>query len=196
MEINHAIFGRRAVRSYGPRDVPPALVQQLLEYAVQAPSALNLQPWAFAVFHGASVLHPISERAKAHLVETHPPFREIPSRSQLYEDPAYDLFHGAPVLVVIYAKQGRLQPREDCCLAAQNLMLAAHSFGLGTCPIGFAQPWFDLATTKSELGVPSSHSAVFPVVLGYPAGEVPPVPRNAPDILVWQWSEATSPAPA
>jgi nitroreductase len=182
-----AIFHRRAVRRYSDRVVDADTVQQLLVAAAQAPSAMNLQPWAFAVFHGHALLRDYAERAKQHLVATYPTMFELHSRSELYENPGYDVFHGADTLVVIYATAGRLNPNEDCCLAAENLMLAAHALGLGTCPIGFARPWLNLPEIKRELGVPEEYTAVFPVVLGYPAGPTEPTPREAPTIVSWKW---------
>lgn len=185
--LTDAIFQRRAVRSYSPRPVEADTVQKLLLAAVQAPSAMNQQPWVFAVFHGRKRLLEYSERAKRHLVATYPATFELHSRSELYEDPAYDVFHGANTLIVIYATAGRLNPNEDCCLAAENLMLAAYGMGLGTCPIGFARPWLDLMETKRELDVPEHYHAVFPVVVGYPAASSKPTPRNAPLVVSWKW---------
>ena len=83
-------------------------VEKLLSAAVQAPSALNQQPWVFGVFHGRKRLLEYSERAKQHLVATYPTTFELHSRSELYESPDYDIFHGANTLIVIYATRGRL----------------------------------------------------------------------------------------
>lgn len=188
--LTDAIFRRRAVRAYTAKEVDQPTVQKLLLAAVQAPSAMNEQPWGFAVFHGHKRLREYSELAKRHLVMTYPTSFELHPRSQLYEDPAYDLFHGAGTLIVIYAKPGRLHPNEDCCLAAENLMLAAYALGLGTCPIGFARPWFDLLETKRRLEVPPHYSAAFPVVVGYPAGTTTPPAREDPNVIAWQWDQA------
>ena len=184
-----AIFHRRAVRGYDPRPVEKVTVDKLLAAAVQAPSAMNQQPWGFAVLHGAKRLRAYSERAKLHLVATYPTMWELHSRSELYENPGYDMFHGANTLIVIYAMAGRLQPAEDCCLAAENLMLAAYGLGLGSCPIGFARPWFNLLETKRELEVPEHYTAVFPVVIGYPAGFTAVPPRDEPNDICWKWDE-------
>jgi nitroreductase len=184
-----AIFHRRAVRAYSDREVERETVLKLLAAAVQAPSAMNQQPWAFGVFHGRKRLRDISDRAKRHLVATYPTNFELHSRSELYENPVYDLFHGANTLIVIYATSGRLHPNEDCCLAAENLMLAAYGMGLGTCPIGFARPWLDLLETKRFLNVPEHYAAVFPVVVGYPVGTTAPTPREEPEIVSWKWDE-------
>jgi nitroreductase len=185
-----AIFHRRAVRAYSPRLVEQEIVDKLLVAAVQAPSAMNQQPWGFAVFRGHQRLREYSDRAKLHLVATYPADFELNSRSELYENPSYDLFHGANTLIVIYAMTGRLHPNEDCCLAAENLMLAAYALGLGTCPIGFARPWFDLTETKKELGVPEHYTAVLPIVVGYPAGYTAASGRDEPNVVAWKWDEA------
>lgn len=180
-----AIFHRRAVRHYLAKPVPADAVRELLLAAVQAPSALNQQPWVFGVFQGERRLRGYSERAKQHLVVTYPTSFEVNSRSGRYESPEYDLFHGASTLIVIYAGPGRLNPNEDCCLAAENLMLAAYGMGLGTCPIGYARPWLDLPETKRELGVPEAYTAVFPVVVGVPDSLPEPTPRDEPLVVSW-----------
>jgi nitroreductase len=182
-----AIFHRRAVRRYSDRNVDEDTVWKLLIAAVQAPSAMNQQPWVFGVFHGRKRLLEYSELAKQYLVATYPTTFELHSRSELYENPNYNIFHDASTLIVIYATRGRLHPNEDCCLAAENLMLAAYGLGLGTCPIGFARPWLDLPETKRKLEVPEHYSAVFPVVVGYPAGYTEPSLREEPYVVSWQW---------
>ena len=190
VDLGDAIFNRRAVRNYSPRELDADTVQKLLVAAVQAPSAMNQQPWVFGVFHGRMLLRRYSERAKQHLIATYPTTFELHSRSELYENPNYDLFHGANTLIVIYATRGMLNPNEDCCLAAENLMLAAYGLGLGTCPIGYARPWFDLLETKRELDVPEHYAAVFPVVVGYPEGVTEPTQRNEPNVVSWIWRES------
>jgi nitroreductase len=104
----------------------------------------------------------------------------------MISDPAYDVFHRAGTLIIICARPDAHNGEEDCCLAAQNLMLAACAMGMGTCPIGFARPWLGQARIKQGLGIPDDYVPVFPVVVGYPSGETPPVQRRAPEILVWQ----------
>ena len=52
MELLKAIYQRRATRHFSDAAVKGNVVLDLIRAAAQAPSALNLQPWAFAVFHG------------------------------------------------------------------------------------------------------------------------------------------------
>jgi nitroreductase len=187
--LTEAIFYRRAVRAYSSQPVGREAIEKLLHAAVQAPSAMNQQPWGFGIFQGRNRLRQYSDRAKLHLVATYPSIWEVHSRVELYDNPSYDMFHGANTLIVIYALSGRLQPAEDCCLAAENLMLAAYGLGLGTCPIGFARSWFELPEIKRELGVPEHYHAVFPVVIGYPAGFTVGPGRDEPNVISWKGDE-------
>jgi len=77
-------------------------------------------------------------------------------------------------------------PAEDCSLAAENLMLAAHAMGLATCPIGFARLWLNRPDVKKELGIPESYAPVFPVVVGFQKEPAHSVERKPPEILFWK----------
>lgn len=189
MELNEAIYRRRAVRHYSEREVPSQVITEILDASVQAPSALNQQPWVFGVFHGRKRLRNYSDKAKRYLVATMQPSWDVPLNCQMYEDHDYDVFHGADTLIVVYARQGKLNPNEDCCMAAQNLMLAAYGLGLGTCPIGHLRSWLNLIETKRLMDVPEHLTAVFPVVVGYADGEPATAPRNAPEIVSWKWGD-------
>ena len=180
-----AIYHRRAVRRYTPEEVSAATLQDLLRAAVQAPSPLNLQPWSFAVFCGRPRLAAFSTRIKDHLLATLPPLYELHEHTARMNEPEYDVFHGAPALIVICAKAVGYTPAEACSLAAQNLMLAAHALGLGTCPVGFVRAWLSVPHIKDELGIPSAHDPVFPLVIGHPVAATKAKPRLEPDIVVW-----------
>jgi nitroreductase len=59
-------------------------------------------------------------------------------------------------------------PNEDALLATQNMMLAAHSMGLGTCLIGFAViPLIKDIRAKRILGIPDSEHVHAVIALGY-----------------------------
>jgi nitroreductase len=189
MDVLKAIYQRRATRHFSDATVTKAVVDDLLRAATHAPSALNQQPWAFAVFHGRERLTTYSERAKAYLLATTEPGFGLDPRIDEYDNAKVNIFHEADTLIVIYAKPGRYNPVEDCFLAAQNLMLAACGMGLGSCPVGFARPWFNLPEVKSELQIPGHDTAVLPIVVGYPAAPVAEVPRREPEIVCWQWDE-------
>lgn len=185
MELMDAINHRRSVRDYTEKPVSNEMIEVLLEAAVAAPSAVNQQPWAFAVIQGRAKLEEYSGQAKKYLFATLPQMLELHHRSDQLSQPDYNVFHHAGTLIVIYAKPARINPNEDCCMAAQNLLLAAHGLGLGSCPIGFARPWLNQADLKIEWGVPVNYNVVMPVVVGWPAGPTPPVPRHRPEVLNW-----------
>lgn len=185
MDLMGAIFTRRSVRIFAHRPVDRDAVMVLIRAAVWAPSAVNQQPWAFVVVQDARRLDEYSDRAKRHMLATLPGAISMHGRADALADPSYHAFHRAPVLVVIYAKPARYSPVGDCCMAAQNLLLAAHGLGLGGCPVGFARAWFDLRETKYELGVPDSHVAVMPIAIGWPKGPPEASTRLEPDILAW-----------
>jgi nitroreductase len=190
MELLKAIYQRRAVRDFSDAEVSKAVVHELIRAATQAPSAMNLQPWAFAVFHGRARLAGYSRRAKAHLLASSRPSFGLDPRIDHYVDVAANLFHDADTLVLICAKPGGPHsPVEDCFLAAENLMLAAHGLGLGTCPIGFARHWFARPEVKAELGIPPHYEPVLPIVIGHPAHPPPDVPRHETEIVCWHWDD-------
>jgi len=186
MEVLEAIRRRRAVREYTDRPVGRATIDELLAAAVQAPSAVNQQPWAFVVIQNRDLLRQYSDRSKEYWARTMSGDASWEHLRGLIVDPTFRIFYDAPALIVICARPGGLNPAEDCCLAAENLMLAAHALGLGTCPIGLARPWLNLPETKQELGIPEQYAPVFPVIVGYPRGEVSSPGRNAPEVLVWK----------
>lgn len=186
MDLMEAIYGRRSVRSYIDQLVEKPVIEALIQAAVQAPSALNQQPWAFAVIQGRKLLAQYSTRVKAHVLKTLKPESPLYSHREALGNPEYDVFYGAGTLIIVCAKPEGVHAAEDCSLAAQNLMLAAHAKGLGTCPIGFAQPWLNLARIKRTLAIPLNYTVVFPVIVGYPKGDAPPVARREPEIVVWR----------
>lgn len=181
VEVFNAIYGRRAIRNYTAEPVRRESIEELIAASTQAPSAMNRQPWSFAVVAGAARLRGYSDRAKAHALDRlDGPFAHS---TNLLTDNA-DIFHGAPALVVVCATAYGRQAAEDCCLAAQNFMLAAFANGFGTCPIGLARPWLSLAATKRELGIPLSWIPIVPIVIGT-AGESPQSPGRLPAHILW-----------
>jgi nitroreductase len=186
VDLMDAIYERRAVRAYEHRTLEKTEILALIDAAIQAPSAMNRQPWAFVVLQDASLLKRISARAKQLTLAHMQPGTALFEHRGMLEDPAVDVFHGAGTLIVICAASGPWPPNEDCCLAAQNLMLAAHGFGLGTCPIGFAREALNEPEMKRELGIPDDHSVVMPIIVGHPIEHPLPTPRHEARVLAWK----------
>jgi nitroreductase len=185
MELLQAINGRRSVREYSPEPVDDALLCKLIDAAVQAPSAINKQPWCFIVVKRTELLAKISDKAKAHMLKVSLNAPADPIHDML-SDPKFNIFYHAPVLIVIATTEPTDWAVEDCALAAQNLMLAAYEAGLGTCWIGFAQHWLGTPEGKAALALPATYLPVAPIIVGHPRRKPPPVPRKAPNI---EWIE-------
>jgi nitroreductase len=100
--------------------------------------------------------------------------------------PDFNIFHGASTLIIICAKPSGPFAAADCWLAAENLMLAASGSGLGTCVIGSAVAALNIHKVKADLGIPDEYSAIAPIVVGLPSGEVPAASRKEPTILSWK----------
>ncbi len=186
MDVMEAIYRRRSVRAYTDQPVEKVTVEALIKAATHAPSSMNEQPWAFAVIQSPKQLALWSERIKADVLRQLKPGSPLVKYRDMLSSSSFDVFHRAGTLIIICARPDTHNGAEDCSLAAQNLMLAACSMGLGTCPIGFARSWLSQRKIKHSLGIPDPYAPVFPLVVGYPSGETPPVPRRVPEILLWE----------
>ncbi|MBB5373166.1 nitroreductase family protein [Acidocella aromatica] len=179
MELREAIYGRRSTRGYTSEPIPAPVIEGLISAAIQAPSAVNEQPWHFTIVRSQETLDRISTAAKAHmlkLMESSSFPHHLHGRLQ---DPGFHIFYRAPALIVISTREGDWHV-ENAALAAQNLMLAAHGAGLGSCWIGFAQRWLETSEGRMILGLPEHYLPVAPIIIGHAKHPVPPVPREAP----------------
>ena len=181
MDLLQGLRTRRACREFTDQAISRDEIERLVAAAVSAPSAMNRQPWAFAVLLGTDRLRDLSTQAQKAALQYL--LADSPLRSHAL-DPHFELFHGAAALVVLCATDADEQSSEDCCLAAENLMLAAHATGLGSCWIGFARPWLSQDEVKRSLGIPTVLRPVAPIVIGHPRHNDQVAERHPPKI-VW-----------
>ena len=182
--VLEAIYHRRAVRTYLPQKLDKNTIEQLLDAAVHAPTAMHEEPWGFVVIEDKALLNQLSENAKALLSEA--TSVHIPSASSHFTNPEFNVFYDATTLIVIYGKPLGNFVIADCWLAAENLMLAAYSMGLGSCVIGLAVAALNTPKWKSILNIPREMTAFAPIIVGVPRGETALSPRNKPPILYWK----------
>jgi nitroreductase len=182
MDLKEAIYTRRSTREYTTDPVGENIIRDLIDAAIQAPSAVNAQPCMFCVVRDKTALATISREAKAHMVKTTPVGLMSHHFSEILNDAKFDIFYHAPVLILIATEADMPWAVEDCALAAENLMLAARGAGLGTCWIGFAQGWLGTPEGKALLQLPASCRPVAPIIVGHAKTPPPPVPRKEPDI--------------
>lgn len=168
METIDTITSRRAVREYTDAPVARETMKRLIGAAILAPSAMNLQPWAFAVILDRDRIAGYAKRIKDWLLANFSQTSLPATLRGVIEPENYNLLHNAPAMVLVLAKSAEPQAFEDCCLAAENLVLAARDEGLGTCWIGLSRPWFNLPSTKRELSLPEQYEVVAPIIVGQP----------------------------
>lgn len=187
MDIKEAIYTRRSVRAYQSKPIEKALIEQCIDAAIQAPSAMNAQPWSFAVIQDAAVMKDISDRTKAHLLSQIDRMPAFEKYREALESPDFNVFYGASALIIICARpEMGPTPTIDCATAAQNLMLTARSLGLGSCWIGFAGMYLSTAEAKKQFGIPENYRVEAPVILGYPGGEFSTMERNPVEMIYWK----------
>ena len=175
MEVMEAIKTRRSVRKYKPTPVKKEDLDLVLEAARWAPSWANTQCWRFIIVRDPDM--------KAKL-----------SATLTTWNPAATAVREAPVLIVLCAEVGKSGMYKgeattakgdwhmfDAALAMQNLVLAAHSLGLGTVYVGA----LDDTKAAEILGVPEGFVLVAMTPLGYPEGEPKTPPRKELSDLVF-----------
>ena len=185
LSVMDAIYERRSVRSYLPTTVDRALIRGLLDAAVQAPTAVHEEPWAFAVIQDRATLKRLSDNALRAL-EGREHGVHLPGAGSRHFTLPDNVFYDAGTLIVIYGKPLGPFVAADCWLAAQNLMLAARAMGLGTCVIGLAAAALNDPGWKKELKIPPELTAYAPIVVGVPAARAPATGRREPEVLSWR----------
>jgi len=184
-DILEAIKSRRAIRSYEDKPVPESAIKTMLEAATYAPSAINIQPWKFTIITSKAEMKRLSDLAKASLLRTLPDVGKeaLSGLRKRLADPLYNIFYDAPLLIFVCGLKGRYDIY-GCSMAAQNMMLAAYSLGIGSCWIGTAVALAKESEIKAELGVPEDHEVHAAIIFGYPRNGFPQAPpKHPPQVL-------------
>ena len=184
MQFQDVLHLRRSVRRYTNEPISRGIVEKLIDDAAFAPSARNQQPWRFWVILGKQQIQAVSDRIHEWLrneAKNHDALRTL---REYLQDPSFEVLYGASALILIGSESENAQDHEDCCLAAMSLLLSARNACLGTCWIGLSRPWFNLVSTKSELGIPEKATIVAPIIVGHPTNWPESPGRISPKI---QW---------
>jgi len=183
--VIEAIKSRRAIRSFEDKPVSESAIQTMLEAATYAPSAINIQPWKFTIVTNKEAMKQLSDTAKPALLRMLPDVGDeglVGLKKQL-SNPQYNVFYGAPLLIFV---SGVKSPYAiyDCSMAAQNMMLAAYTLGIGSCWIGTAVGLANDQKVKANLGVPEDHEVHAAIIFGYPKGGFPKAPEKRPAMVL------------
>ncbi|MBQ3893131.1 MAG: nitroreductase family protein [Mailhella sp.] len=187
MDIIEALETRRSVRSFTDEPIGEDVLRTLLALGTKAPSASNSQPWSFGILQGKARIRKLAEEARQVLVSGITPGSPLEKYASMLENPGYDMFHGAGTLLFVYGRKDMPWHVGDCSMCIQNIMLAAHSMGIGSCWIGFANWLCKTDAFGARMGVPADRELVGVVCMGHRKGELPPVRlRREPEILFWE----------
>ncbi len=171
MDLDEALRGRRSIREYTGKDVPEKLVRQVIEAATFAPSAKNGQQWRFTVLTGDAKKE-LTNRFRHELELL---CKKIGEENMGSAFGSCSIMEEAPVVIMAWnaGEMGWETEKHSVAAAIQNMLLKAHSLGLGSLWIG--DIFSAVEALEQHLGKPWKLLAA--VALGYPA-YVPERPWN------------------
>ncbi|MHB8165143.1 MAG: nitroreductase family protein, partial [Methanoregula sp.] len=139
------IKSRHSVRKFKPDSVSDIIINDALECASQAPTAMNIQPWLFGVIKNKEVL------AKIAAIADHGKF-----------------IADCPLCFAIFGEKKEIYYLEDCCAATENIILALQAQGVASCWVaGEKKAYAD--QIRVMLDVPEQFTLVSLVAAGIPA---------------------------
>ncbi len=196
MELLEGIETRRSYRAFKSNPVPKIVIERILEAGIRSPSCANSQPWEVVVVSGnrkdelSRILSKMAEsdvipnpdlplpdvwppelerRVKEHGAKRYKALRV--EREDMQTRKKFRLmnfeFYGAPCVLFLFLEKG-LTPYSifDMGLFSQALILAAHSFGVGSCIQAILSNYPD--AVREFLGIPRSKIMMLGISMGYP----------------------------
>ena len=195
VQLVRLMASRRSCRNFKDQPVDRALLEDLLKIGVTAPSGTNSQMWTFTILPTRESVMALGDQValffkRINKLSENYWLRNLlrligkPELDHYYRDYYLSvsealteresngrdrLFHGATAAIVVGSRPEGSTLKEDALLATQNILLAAHSMGLGTCLIGFAViPLIKDTRIKRFLGMPDNEKVHAVIALGYP----------------------------
>lgn len=162
-EVLNCIKTRRSIKKYKSDAVPSELIEKIIEAGTYAPSGMNKQSAIILAIENKEVRDNLS-KINAEIMET-----------------TNDPFYNAPVLLVVLAKKDFFTHVYDGSVVIENMLLAAHSLGLGACWIHRAKETFETEYGKNllkSLGIEEEYEGIGNCVIGYPDMEPIEKPRK------------------
>lgn len=158
--VIEAIANRRSIRAYTAEPVSAEELDTIVQCGILAPSARNLQPWLFATVTDKALMDRISQMTCA-----------------ARNDDFHVFYHAPAIIVISGVTESRWAPT-DCGIAIENMCLAAHSLGLGTCIIGMVRDTLNDPELRAALKVPDDHTPIMALAVGHPADAPAAKPRE------------------
>ncbi len=152
---------RRSIRAYSVGSVDRAIIEEIIDCARLAPTAMNDQPWEFIVITEKSSLARIPK---------------LLGHAEFIANAAF--------CVLVLARSSSC-PVEDCSAATENLLLAAAAHGLGACWVA-GSPQLYAPAVAQDFGAPDFLTLISIVSVGHPSESPTPSKRSLVDLLHWE----------
>lgn len=159
-EIINAMKERRSIRKFKPEMPAKADIDQIIEAGLYAANGRGMQ--------GAIIIAVTDKAARDKLSDTN---RKIGGW-----DEGFDPFYGAPAVLIVLGNKDISTGIYDGSLVMGNLMLAAHSLGLGSIWIHRAKEEFEMPEYKKlldDLGIKGNWEGIGHCAIGYTDGDAP-----------------------
>lgn len=188
---------RRSIRAYTDKPVPREILDEIIECARYSPTALGKASWHFTVATDRLLIKEAGEAVRKTVkimlrlrfilrfiypVLSDEKFLNIAKEKVSSSEDR--IFYDAPVVVFISTPKKNPHGLKDSMVAAENIMLASHALGLGSCMIGFADAIKKRRDLLKKLKLPQGHRLQATVVLGYPKS-VHHLPQRRRDNLTY-----------
>ena len=163
------------MRAYESKPVPRDIINAIIEAGNQAPftSITRSQPWRFVVVESPDFKQkllqttlPFWKNAIGGMKETAPDLYKMAMCIYDAMDAAKDpIYYNAPVIIFV---MGPANNAVSCALACENMMIAAQSFGLGSCYTGFGAMVKGNPEVVQALELTKDEGVYGPILIGYP----------------------------
>ncbi len=175
-QVIQALLERRSIRKYTDKPISAADRDAILQAGLHAPSSKNTQAWHLTVVEKPDVIQDITREVKAAILRAGVTKYEGLAKSENY---AVN-FRAAPLFVIVSADpDGTPCPGEDCACLLENMFLAAHSLGIGSCwinQLGCVTDEPEFRKFVTSLGVPAAYKVQGSACFGYADGTAPKAP--------------------
>lgn len=174
--VIESINNRRSTRSYEQKPVPKEIINKIIEAGNQAPftSITRSQPWRFVVVENQKFKNllfqtafPFWKNATGGMKDEHPELYEMATcLYRAMDEPKDVIYYNAPVIIFVIGPSagGSI----SCALACENMMIAATSFGLGSCYTGFGAMVQGNSEVTEALDLKENEQIYGPILIGYP----------------------------
>jgi nitroreductase len=207
-DILDVIITRKSIRKYEPDPVPDEMIDKILEAARWAPTGENHQPWRLIVVRDPETIKKIGQMAKVgsgifatteYCMGRMRQFEGIKDPKErerierfMFTGEVSAFLGKAPLLIVVCGRCDALDTPYDLSACAENMLLEAHSLGLGACWVhGPAAPIRGEIRMKQLLDIPpgmEKYKLLAVISFGWP--ESPrkhPRPKlNLEEIVYWE----------